>query len=292
MSDFEPLFPDAADSAEFTPLALGGSEHFEPADFVRISDLGRDLPDRGAVEGDGVSRDGPGPDSDGELRDGTAGDDAEFAGDDPAREPSSGEGSLDAAVDGGEGTAADGTEITDEPAIDPALAAAEEAARVAGYQQGVEEGRAAMASRLEQVEDIVRQVEGLRSEFFARAVQDAGKAVVQIAEQVLRRELVVSSGDIEELVRGILQDVQSDDDFVIRIAGDDAETLRDAYPSLLELVGRDAGLRIEVDDRLLPGGAVVETSYGSIDASISTQLAAFTQSVEAWVKQEVEAHDD
>jgi flagellar biosynthesis/type III secretory pathway protein FliH len=93
-------------------------------------------------------------------------------------------------------------------------------------------------------------------------------------------------------VRAILTDVQSDDDFVIRVSESDAETLRAVHPALLDLVGRDAGLRIEVDSRLLSGGTVVETSYGKIDASIEQQLEAFAAGVEAWVTTEVEANDD
>ena len=55
----------------------------------------------------------------------------------------------------------------------------------------------------------------------------------------------------------------------------DAETIEEISPLSRDLIGRDAELRIEVDSRLLPGGAVVETSYGRIDASIEQQLGLF-----------------
>ena len=115
--------------------------------------------------------------------------------------------------------------------------------------------------------------------------------MTRVAEQVIRRELSVSSGDIEGLIRNILSDVQGDDDFVLRVSEADAETIEEISPTLRDLIGRDAELRIEVDSRLLPGGAVVETSYGRIDASIEQQLEAFSSSVETWVSSEVEAND-
>ncbi len=175
--------------------------------------------------------------------------------------------------------------------IDPAVRAIEAAAARAGYEAGLMRGKAEIAERLKEVSDILAQVQGLRAEFFSRAVQDVGATVTRVAEQVIRRELSVSSGDIEGLIRNILSDVQGDDDFVLRVSEADAETIEDISPTLRDLIGRDAELRIEVDSRLLPGGAVVETSYGRIDASIEQQLEAFSASVESWVSSEVEANN-
>lgn len=282
MSDFEPLFESSPETSEFVPLDQWVSSDFEPMAHLAQEHGGGDFrpkdPSGDKLEGAGASQG---------LEPGQAGLEGGLAEDGV---PGS-EGLAEGETPLGEGEESEVPEEL-EDAIDPAIRAIEEAARTAGYERGIAQGEAEMKNRLQEVEDILAQVEGLRAEFFARAVQDVGKTVVQVAEKVIRREIGVSSGDIEGLIRTILQDVQADDDFVIRVATADAETMRAIYPSLLEQVGRDAGLRIEVDENLLPGGAVVETSYGRIDASIETQLEAFTAGIESWMTTEVEAHDD
>jgi flagellar assembly protein FliH len=282
MSDFQPLFDTPADSSEFVPLDCAVASEFTPMDFASSA-----APGAGFEPTTGLSDGVPASESDdvsevGESMASVQSEETEASAEATAAED--GEASVDSEQSEIEGAF--------EPGIDPAIRAIEDAAQKAGYESGMMSGKAEIAERLKEVHDILAQVEGLRAEFFARAVQDVGRTVTRVAEQVIRRELSVSPGDIEGLVRAILTDVQSDDDFVIRVSESDAETLRAAHPALLDLVGRDAGLRIEVDSRLLSGGTVVETSYGKIDASIEQQLEAFAAGVEAWVTTEVEATDD
>jgi flagellar assembly protein FliH len=305
MSDFQPLFTAPLENAEFIPLEGISSSGFEPMDFtLRGAGAGEFKPTTvQTVPGAGEER------TDGEFAaDGREEAEASEAGGVSSEDSSSNgdRGSESAMTDDGTEAQTPGQESHEaedeelgledatpsEPEIDPAIRAIEAAAQKAGFDAGMMRGKAVIAERLKEVEDILAQVEGLRAEFFARAVHDVGRTVTRVAEQVIRRELSVSSGDIEGLVRGILSDVQSDDNFVIRVSADDAEILREVQPSLLELVGRDAALRIEVDSRLLSGGALIETSFGKIDASIEQQLEAFEAGVEAWVTTEVEASDD
>jgi len=293
------LFEPVPDSSEFVPLEYADSSEFEAMEFTSIGsgESGFEptqtppLSDLDSGAGEDEDPEGiKGPSVDAESLDAGEGDDDEnsnivsdeHSSHDDDSDPEAGDLSE---PDESPGEAA-------QPEIDPAIRAIEAAAQKAGYDSGMMRGKAEIADRLKEVEDILAQVEGLRAEYFARAVKDVGRTVTRVVEQVIRRELSVSSGDIEGLVRSILTDVQSDDDFVIRVSEADAETLRAVHPSLLDLVGRDAGLRIEVDSRLMSGGAVVETSYGKIDASIEQQLEAFTAGVEAWVNTEVEASDD
>jgi flagellar assembly protein FliH len=281
MSDFQPLFDTSTDSSEFVPFDFGTTSDFTPMDFASSAASGAGFePTTGprdearASASDNVSEPVESIDSVQSEEPVASAEDGEQGGE-PSVEPQQSE-----------------SEGVSEPEIDPAIRAIEAAAQKAGYESGMMRGKAEIAERLKEVHDILAQVEGLRAEFFARAVQDVGRTVTRLAEQVIRRELSVSPGDIEGLVRAILTDVQSDDDFVIRVSESDAETLREVHPALLDLVGRDASLRIEVDSRLLSGGTVVETSYGKIDASIEQQLEAFAAGVEAWVTTAVEANDD
>jgi flagellar assembly protein FliH len=207
-----------------------------------------------------------------------------------------GAGSALISTDSGEVSAAPTPEDPSpaEPSLasDGALLKAREEAFEIGRNEGLEAGREEVAAQLARVADLLDQVDGARAELVARSIADLSAAVLHIARAIVRRELAVDSDGVEDLVRSIFKEVRSEDEVVIRVAEEDAWMMREAYPSLLEMVGRDGEVRILVDPTLKPGGAIVETSHGTIDASIEAQFASFAAEIDVWTVQEVEVRDD
>lgn len=163
-------------------------------------------------------------------------------------------------------------------------------AREQGFAIGREEGLAAaeaeVADRMKNLDALVKELTSLRSRLFRSSVEDLGAAITHIAERVVRRELAVSSAGVQQLVLDVLDHVQADDEVVIRIAPEDERQMRNAAPAVLEHLGRDATFRIGLDPSLQPGGAMVVTQLGSIDASVETRFTAFEESVGDWVIEE------
>jgi flagellar assembly protein FliH len=177
-------------------------------------------------------------------------------------------------------------------ASDIALLQLREDAFEVGRREGLEAAEAEVAAQVGRVQDLVQQLDGLRAELLTRSVEDLAATVMHVSRKIVGRELAVDSAGVEELVRSILKDVRGDDEIVVRVAEDDARLMRESYPELMELVGRDAELHMEIDSRLEPGGAIVETRHGTIDASIEARFGAFEEAVGGWVRHEVEAIDD
>lgn len=175
---------------------------------------------------------------------------------------------------------------------DVALLRLREEAFEAGRRDGLEAGQAELADRIARVDDLARQLGGLRDELFSRSIEDLSSAVMHIARRIVGRELAVSSEGVEALVREILSGVKADDEVIVRLAEPDAAMMREAWPALMELVGRDGELHLEIDGRLQPGGAIVETRHGTIDASVEARFTAYEQTIGAWARHELEAIDD
>ncbi len=161
-----------------------------------------------------------------------------------------------------------------------------------GREQGLAAAEAAVADKVGELQALVEELTGLRARLFRQSVQDLGQAIMHISERVVGRELAVDSSGVERLVIEVLGHVQSDDEVVIRIAPENERQMRNAAPSVLEHLGRDATFRIEVDQTQQPGGIRVETQLGSIDASVETRFRAFEESVRAWVTEELGADED
>ena len=70
----------------------------------------------------------------------------------------------------------------------------------------------------------------------------------------------------------------------IRVHGNDLETVRTNRADLLTLVDGANHVEIIEDRRVEPGGCIIETNAGSIDARIETQLESVSDALKQMVQ--------
>ena len=112
------------------------------------------------------------------------------------------------------------------------------------------------------------EVAGLRARIRKETEGDIVSLTVAIARRVLRRELSVDPEAIHGVVKAALEKVQSKEICVIRTHPEHVPGVRNYF----EKAGLSAGIEIVADASLQPGGLVVETKRGNVDASVETQL--------------------
>ncbi len=179
-----------------------------------------------------------------------------------------------------------------DPSSDDALRQVRDEYFEQGRLEGIELGRKEVEAELQAAQNLRERLESVREQVFARSVKDVADSVILIARQVVRRELSSAPGSIEDLVISVLEQVRRSDEFTIRLSADEHKKLSDLTPVIMNRLGRDASFRVEVDPTLDPGGVVVETEYGRIDASVQAQVEAFADVVDSWAREEVEVSDE
>jgi flagellar biosynthesis/type III secretory pathway protein FliH len=116
-----------------------------------------------------------------------------------------------------------------------------------------------------------------------RLLQEAEREVVAIALAVARklllRELAASPEAVVELARAALAEARERRQVVLRVSPADAAAIRAAEGGLAAALVR-ATLDVREDLAVEPGGAVVETEAGRVDARIESQLAVVARAVE------------
>lgn len=148
----------------------------------------------------------------------------------------------------------------------------EAAARQAGFQEGEETAESRLAAPLretaERMAAHVEELAGLRRKLRREAEEDLVRLAVAIARRILRRELTAEPSAILGIVKAALERIDAREVLRIRVHPDVAFVLEDS------LHRRSAPERVEVlpDGGLERGAVVIETSRGSFDASIETQL--------------------
>jgi flagellar assembly protein FliH len=144
----------------------------------------------------------------------------------------------------------------------------------AAYQRGLRDGDAGATQRLAgqvsaKIEQLGRSIEQLalhRGKIQREAEPELVRLSLAIARRILRRELTVDPEALLGLVKAGLEKIESSELHRVRVHPDHAPILT----RLLE----DAARRVDVAaDPGLPVGAVIfETSRGSLDSGLDTQL--------------------
>ena len=142
------------------------------------------------------------------------------------------------------------------------------------YRKGLKDGEAAAVKRMseqarEQVERLSRSIEQLslhRMKIQREAEPELVRLALAIARRILRRELTVDPESLLGLVKAGLEKIESSDVHRVRVHPEHASILA----KLLEGAARPVA--IAGDAGLAVGAVIFETSRGSLDTGLETQL--------------------
>jgi flagellar biosynthesis/type III secretory pathway protein FliH len=123
----------------------------------------------------------------------------------------------------------------------------------------------------EQAATLLVEAEARRARRLDELEAEIPSLVVAIARRVLGRELA-AAGAVVDVVAETLAPLRARREVTIRVAPADLPAVMAARPRLAALVER-ATLELLADARVEPGGCVVDTELGRVDARLETQLA-------------------
>ncbi len=159
------------------------------------------------------------------------------------------------------------------------------AARSEGYENGYEAGVAAateaMHQQLQTIASIASNVTVDKGELIRECEAQVVDLVIDVARKVLGREISLDRSVVVKLVDKALERVTGQVVLRIRVNPSEYELVRQHW---LERGGRDdetMPLEIVADKRVKPGGCVVDTQGGTVDAQIDVQLTEIRRAFEA-----------
>jgi len=137
---------------------------------------------------------------------------------------------------------------------------------LAEYRQvGREEGIAQMSSE-------IARAKLQAGEMLKQAEPEMVGLALRIAEKIIGRDLERDPQIIAEICATAVDAMRSAKQLTLRINPKDGAVLRAKTPKLMELVGRSVDIAIRDDSDVEPGGCIIQTEYGTVDAQLKTQL--------------------
>jgi flagellar assembly protein FliH len=141
-----------------------------------------------------------------------------------------------------------------------------------GYSEGIARAEAAVLERLAMAEELVNQVREAREQALASCERDLVELAFQIAEKVIRQRVAADPDATVGVLEHALRKAFVRDGLTVLCNPADLERLSGASERLQTRVGSLTGLSLIGDRRVSPGGVVVRTDAGDIDATIESQL--------------------
>jgi flagellar assembly protein FliH len=163
-----------------------------------------------------------------------------------------------------------------------------------GFRQGEEAGRQAMVAQYVSVvtgfQRATEELTRLREEVLRQAEDDIVTLAFYLARRVLHQEVSSHRDTLATTLRQALAHVVDLEQVTVRLNPADLERAAALQPDLLQTVEGLRLLTLEGDETVGPGGCVVVSAFGEIDARLEAQLAELEQRFRAQYRLASEAH--
>jgi flagellar biosynthesis/type III secretory pathway protein FliH len=163
------------------------------------------------------------------------------------------------------------------------LARLEREAYEKGFDQGRKDGLALEQKQIQeqrqQVEALFSELRGLKSSLFREAEQDCVTLSSLIARRILRAEIRTDPAVIQRTVREAFDFVADRSRLRISIHPEDMEEMHRILPELAAMTEEEAFQVVE-DETLERGGCLLETGFGTINATVSDQCVVIEKALD------------
>ena len=144
---------------------------------------------------------------------------------------------------------------------------------VQGREEGLKQGKLDVVEHVKEAKSIIEQAVKERELLIHGSEPELARLSIEIAQKIIGRELSQDKDTILGIVKEAMKKIKTTREHVlIKVNSENYETVlnnKDIYAKMVE------GLKnIEVvqDNKIEPGGVMIETNLGNIDARIETQL--------------------
>lgn len=144
-----------------------------------------------------------------------------------------------------------------------------EAERQRGYNQGLQEG-------LSQLTQKILETELAREKILGDAEPQIIQMVMDIAEKVIGKE--VQEGAVVDVVKKAISQAVGRK-ISVRINPLDVPFMKEREKELFQAIDQTQSVNIKEDEQIPPGGCVVETEMGAVDARLETQISAIKKAL-------------
>jgi flagellar assembly protein FliH len=148
-----------------------------------------------------------------------------------------------------------------------------EAGRNAGQEEGYAQGKAEVERLIQRAQTVLERAQDKREEILAETEQEIIDLVLLLTRKVVKAITESQRTVILQNVVQALRKVKSRGNVIIRVNMMDLKLTTEHTKNFIQMVEGVKGIQVVEDTTVSPGGCIIETDFGEIDARIASQLA-------------------
>ncbi len=161
------------------------------------------------------------------------------------------------------------------------LLEAEQEARARGMTEGMRRAEEAYQAKLARLEGLISRMQAEREEFFTRVEPEVVRLAVAIAEKIIQQELETRPEVVVDMVKQAMRRLRDREVLRVSVNPRDLERVKEAKEDLIGAVDGVKELHVMEDRRVDPGGVVIESPNGTLDARVRTQIEEIERALES-----------
>lgn len=152
---------------------------------------------------------------------------------------------------------------------------------IEGTESAFKEARVDLSERLDRLDSMLQTLETLKERLIAENEESIMTLVNLIASKIALKEIESDPEIILKVIQVFVGEAQEGERTTVKLATDDMVFLTSARERMekpLELLNR---IKLDSSDNITPGGCLIETQFGTIDATVEQRLGRVWSAIEA-----------
>jgi flagellar assembly protein FliH len=141
-----------------------------------------------------------------------------------------------------------------------------------GFEEGKRQAERGLSSVFKALREAVDEVSGLREQVLRDCEDDLLKLAVLVARKVIHQEITTDRLILAKIVAAAVNSSSERDEIVIRLNPEDHRLVVAHKHLYLNGFSDERVLDLKADDSVTPGGCIVDTAMGEIDARTDSQV--------------------
>ena len=137
-----------------------------------------------------------------------------------------------------------------------------------GYREGIEQ----IKESVNYIKNITGKILDKRESILSEADNMIVRLALSVARTILRREAQIDQGLVKSIAQASLKLIEDKKRVSIKVHPSNWNALKEFEADILNMTHGIKELEIKEDDYVSPGGCVIETDSGIIDAQLNTQV--------------------
>ncbi len=155
-----------------------------------------------------------------------------------------------------------------------------EAVKNQAKEEGVEQGKAEASGKIKEAFDTLNQAVKERKKIVNDSEGEILRLAIKVAEQIIRSEVSLHRDVCLNIVAEAIARVSDREQIIVKVNREDAEYLKRYKDRLAGMLDGVKSFSIIEDAQIEPGGCVIETNLGFVDAKIPTKLKSIEDALQ------------